>query len=283
MAKTLYQLLNIAESANDQQIHRAFKDIERTWAKREDNSAIDTLNRAREAFVILSDTDRRMSYDRKLAASRLQPTEISPPNATEPGRIGLWSQRVAIALLLLFPIGSWIYHNNQQSRQQAELQQIQNAKLIAATDALKSQQEQLLLDNQQMNVQRQDELEARRMENELRLRQQQLDDAKILSQQQLQNQARSLDLMEKHLNTDTHDREQSIAERQAELQYRKPAMATALQEQQDQHLSLQRQRSLQQHDENIASINSLRAARLKAYDRDHGSGGISTSNPAVDP
>lgn len=118
---------------------------------------------------------------------------------------------------------------------------------------------------------------------ELRLRQQQLDDARILTEQQLQNQASGLDLMEKRLNTDARAQEQNIAERQAELQYQKPAMAMALQEQKDQHLALQRQRSLKQHDENIASINSLRAARLKAYDRDHGNGGIMTSNPAVDP
>ena len=50
MAKTLYQLLNIQESATDQQIHRAFKDIERHYSKRNDNSALDSLNRAREAF-----------------------------------------------------------------------------------------------------------------------------------------------------------------------------------------------------------------------------------------
>jgi curved DNA-binding protein CbpA len=284
MAKSLYQLLNIPESANDQQIHRAFKDIERHWAKREDDSAIETLNRAREAFVILSDPNRRIAYDRKLAASRLQPTEITLPAAIDrSNQSGRWLQRMAIVLLLLFPIASWIYHNTQQTKQQAELERSQNDKSIAAAEFLKSQQEQVLRENQQINAHYQDEQEAKRAEIELRLRQQQLDDARMLSEQQLQNQSRSLDLMEKRLNTDARDQEQNIAERQAELQYQKPAMAMALQEQQDQHLALQRQRSLKQHDENIASINSLRAARLKAYDRDHGNGGISTSNPAVDP
>lgn len=283
MAKSLYQLLNIPESANEQQIHRAFKDIERHWAKREDDWAIETLNRAREAFVILSDTNRRIAYDRKLAVSRLPPAEITPPTAIKSSRTGQWLQRMAIALLLLFPIASWLYHNKQQTTQQAELERSQNDKSIAAAALLKSQQEQLLRENQQINAQYQDEQQAKRAEIELRLRQQQLDDARMLSEQQLQNQARSLDLMEKRLNTDARAQEQNIAERQAELQYQKPAMAMTLQEQQDQHLALQRQRSLKQHDENIASINSLRAARLKAYDRDHGNGGISTSNPAVDP
>ncbi|OAH97496.1 hypothetical protein [Methylomonas methanica] len=283
MAKSLYQLLNIPESANEQQIHSAFKDIERHWAKREDDSAIETLNRAREAFEILSDTNRCIAYDRKLAASRLPPTEITPPTAIKSSHTGQWLQRMAIALLLLFPIASWIYHNNQQTKQQTELERIQNDKSIAAAALLKSQQERLLRENQQINAQYRDEQAAKRAEIELRLRQQQLDDARMLSEQQLQNQARSLDLMEKRLNTDTRAQEQNIAERQAELQYQKPAMAMTLQEQQDQHLALQRQRSLKQHDENIASINSLRAARLKAYDRDHGNGGISTSNPAVDP
>jgi len=279
MVKTLYQLLNIPESANDQQIHRAFKDMERHWANREDDSALDTLNRAREAFVILSNTSRRIAYDRKLAASRIQPVEIeSRRNFAAP-----WLQRTAIALLLLFPIASWIYHNNEQSKQQAEREQIQTAQLLAATEAIKSRQEQLLHDNQQIAAQQQQEQEAKRQENELRLSQQQLDDAKLLSQQQLQNQARNLDLLEKHLNIEARDQEQNLAERKLELQYQKPAMAMALQEQQDQHLTLQRQRSLQQHDQNIASINSLRAARLRAYDRDHGSGGITRSNPAVDP
>jgi curved DNA-binding protein CbpA len=279
MAKTLYQLLNIPESANDQQIHRAFKDIERHWAKREDTSALDTLNRAREAFLILSDTSRRIAYDRKLAASRIQPVEIT----SHRNFAGSWLQRTAIALLLLFPIASWIYHDNEQSKQRAEREQIQTAQLVAATEAIKSRQEQLLHDNQQIAAQQQQEQEAKRQENELRLSQQQLDDAKLLSQQQLQNQARNLDLLEKHLNTEAQDQEQNLAERKFELQYQKPAMAMALQEQQDQHLTLQRQRSLQQHDQNIASINSLRAARLRAYDRDHGSGGITNSNPAVDP
>ncbi|WP_446811614.1 hypothetical protein ACH50O_08635 [Methylomonas sp. 2BW1-5-20] len=279
MAKTLYQLLNIPESANDQQIHRAFKDMERHWAKRGDDSALDTLNRAREAFVILSDTSRRIAYDRKLAASRIQPVEIeSHRNFATP-----WLQRTAIALLLLFPIASWIYHNNEQSKQQAEREHIQTAQLLAATETIKSRQEQLLHDNQQIATQQQQEQEAKRQENELRLSQQQLDDAKLLSQQQLQNQARNLDLLEKHLNIEARDQEQNLAERKLELQYQKPAMAMALQEQQDQHLTLQRQRSLQQHDQNIASINNLRAARLRAYDRDHGSGGITRSNPAVDP
>jgi len=279
MVKTLYQLLNIPESANDQQIHRAFKDMERHWANREDDSALDTLNRAREAFVILSNTSRRIAYDRKLAASRIQPVEIeSRRNFAAP-----WLQRTAITLLLLFPIASWIYHNNEQSKQQAEREQIQTAQLLAATEAIKSRQEQLLHDNQQIAAQQQQEQEAKRQENELRLSQQQLDDTKLLSQQQLQNQARNLDLLEKHLNIEARDQEQNLAERKLELQYQKPAMAMALQEQQDQHLTLQRQRSLQQHDQNIASINSLRAARLRAYDRDHGSGGITRSNPAVDP
>lgn len=283
MAKSLYQLLNIPESANEQQIHSAFKDIERHWAKREDDTAIETLNRAREAFVILSDTNRRIAYDRKLAASRLPPAEITPPTAIKSSHTGQWLQRMAIALLLLFPIASWIYHNNQQTKQQTELERSQNDKSIAAAALLKSQQERLLRENQQINAQYRDEQAAKRAEIELHLRQQQLDDARMLSEQQLQNQARSLGLMEKRLNTDARAQEQNIAERQAELQYQKPAMAMTLQEQQDQHLALQRQRSLKQHDENIASINSLRAARLKAYDRDHGNGGISTSNPAVDP
>jgi len=282
MAKTLYQLLNIPESADDEQIHRAFKDIERHLLKREDDAGIDTLNRSREAFVILSDANRRIAYDRKLAASRL-PQDISPPAAINRHPASTWLQRVAIAALLLFPIGSWLYHDHQQTKQQAELERIQNDKAIAAAELLKNQREQALRENQQISAQYQDEQAAKRAEMELRLRQQQLDDARILTEQQLQNQAHGLDLMEKRLNTDARAQEQNIAERQAELQYQKPAMAMALQEQKDQHLALQRQRSLKQHDENIASINSLRAARLKAYDRDHGNGGISTSNPAVDP
>jgi curved DNA-binding protein CbpA len=279
MAKTLYQLLNLPESANEQQIHRAFKDIERHSAKCEDGSSIDKINRAREAFLILSDTSRRIAYDRKLAASRLQPTDLNPTNFSQSSKFGTWLQLTVIALLLLFPIGSWLYH----SAKQAEQTQIQHADLIATTEALKRQQEELLGENQQIIDQHKDEQEAKRLKMGLRLDQQQLDDARMFGQQQLEQQTRSLDLLEKQGNIDDRYQAQNIAERQAELQYKKPAMAIALQEQQDQRLAQQRQRYLQQHDENIASINSLRAARLKAYDREYGNGGISTSNPAVDP
>jgi curved DNA-binding protein CbpA len=279
MAKTLYQLLNLPESANEQQIHRAFKDIERHSAKCEDGSSIDKINRAREAFLILSDTSRRIAYDRKLAASRLQPTDLNPTNFSQSSKFGTWLQLTVIALLLLFPIGSWLYH----SAKQAEQTQIQHADLIATNEALKRQQEELLRENQQIIDQHHEKEEARRLEMGLRLDQQQLDDARMFGQQQLEQQTRSLDLLEKQGNIDDRYQAQNIAERQAELQYKKPAMAIALQEQQDQRLAQQRQRYLQQHDENIASINSLRVARLKAYDREHGNGGISTSNPAVDP
>lgn len=283
MAKTLYQLLNIPESASEQQVHHAFKAFERLYTKRGDSASIDLLNRAREAFLILSDAKRRLAYDRKLAASRLPPTQPSQTGPIFSSSANRWRQPAMIAAVLLLLVTIGIYRSHEESQRQAEADRLVNDQLISATNALKDQQAQLMRQNQTAMARQQAELDAKRIEVEQRLRQQQLDDAKMLTEQQLQNQGRALDLMEKHLNTDARDQEQSIAERQLELQYKKPELEMALQEQNDQRMALQRQRTLRQHDENIASIHSLRAARLKAYDRDHESRGISTSNPAIDP
>ncbi len=280
MAKTLYQLLNIQESATDQQIHRAFKDIERHYSKRNDNSALDSLNRAREAFLILTDTTRRIAYDRKLASGRLPTSQAA---MSEPMLANPWLQKIALVAILLLPLVGWMFYSNEQNKQQAEAARLHSAELITAATAIKNQQDLLLRQTQQAQADQESTLENRQIDAELDLRQQQLENAKLLAEQQLQNQAQSLDLLEKRLNNDARAQEQYIAERQLELQYKKPAMSMALQAQQDQLIASQRQRALQQHDQNIDSINSLRAARLKAYDREHNSAGISTSNPALDP
>ncbi|ATG89982.1 hypothetical protein [Methylomonas koyamae] len=264
MAKTLYQLLNLPESATAQQIHSAFKTVERLYTGRHDDASLASLARAREAFLILSDQQRRLAYDRKLAMAQAAADSANPPDRPRP-IFQLAPRQAAVAAALVTAAGLWLYRDYQKTEQFA-----------AAAEALLRQQESLA---QQSRIER----EQARIEAERSLRQQQIEDANRLAERQLANQQRALELLQSRVDAESRLDEQDIAAGRLEMQYRKPELALELQQQKQQYAAAQRQRALQQHDENIASINSLRAARIRAYDREHTTGEISRSNPALDP
>lgn len=281
MAKTLYDLLNIPESATERQVHHSFKQIERLYETRKDSESIAALNRIREAFLILSDSSRRMAYDRKLALRRLP--YIPAPAVVHQHPDTPWLQRIIVVLLLLFPIASWFYHENSYKQLSSDTAKLVDLKLQATSEALIAEQEQWLKGNQPAQSTSNDTSASQRFAAELQIKQQQLDDVKSLNQQQLNNEARDLDLHAKQLEMASQAQQLGLADRRIDMQYQQPAMKLDLQVQQDQHNEQVRQRALQQRDQNIASIHDLRAARLRAYDRDHGNGDISRSNPALDP
>ncbi|BBL59100.1 hypothetical protein [Methylomonas koyamae] len=264
MAKTLYQLLNLPESATAQQIHSAFKTVERLYTGRHDDASLASLARAREAFLILSDQQRRLAYDRKLAMAQAAADSANPPDRSR-RTFQLAPRQAAVAAALVTAAGLWLYRDYQKTEQ-----------LAAAAEALLRQQESLA---QQSRIER----EQARIEAERSLRQQQIEDANRLAERQLANQQRALELLQSRVDAESRLDEQDIAAGQLEMQYRKPELALELQQQKQQYAAAQRQRALQQHDENIASINSLRAARIRAYDREHTTGEISRSNPTLDP
>lgn len=264
MAKTLYQLLNLPESATAQQIHSAFKTVERLYAGRHDDASLANLARAREAFLILSDAQRRLAYDRKLAMAQVAADSAIPP-AERHRPFQLTPRQVAVAAVLAAAAGLWLYRDYQKTEQ-----------LAAAAEALLRQQESLAQHNLI-------EREQARIEAERSLHQQQIEDANRLAERQLANQQRALELLQSRVDAESRLNEQDIAAGRLEMQYRKPELALELQQQKQQYAAAQRERALRQHDENIASINSLRAARIRAYDREHTTGEISRSNPALDP
>lgn len=281
MAKNLYDLLNVPESATERQIHYAFKQIERLYETRKDSESVAALNSIREAFLILSDSSRRMAYDRKLALRRLP--YIPVPALVDPHPNNQWLQRIIVLLLLLFPVASWFYHEHAYKQLTAETAQLVDSKVRAANEALVAQQTERLKENQQSQALANDLAASQSFAADLQLKQQQLDDLKSLNQQQLANETRDLDLHSKQLEMELQAQQLDLAERRIDLQHQQPAMKLDLQVQQEQHNEQVRQRALQQRDQNITSINNLRVARLKAYDRDHGNGDISRSNPALDP
>ena len=263
MAKTLYQLLNLPETATARQIHSAFKSVERLYTGRHDDASLASLARAREAFLILSDGQRRLAYDRKLAMAQVAADSTSPP--AERRRSFQLAPRQIMVAALIAAAGLWLYRDYQKTE-----------RLAAATETLlrqqQSQAEHSRIDRQQAQI-----------EAERDLRQQQLEAANRLAERQLTNQQRALELLQSQADTQSQLKQQDIASSRLEMQYRKPELALDLQRQKQQYAADQRERALQQHDENIASIRSLRAARIRAYDRDHTTGEISRSNPALDP
>ncbi|WFP50812.1 hypothetical protein PL263_02015 [Methylomonas sp. EFPC3] len=264
MAKTLYQLLNLPETATAQQIHSAFKTVERLYTGRHDDASLASLARAREAFLILSDAQRRLAYDRKLAMAQVAADSVIAP-AERHRPFQLAPRQIMVAALLAVAAGLWLYRDYQKTE-----------RLAAAAESLLRQQEWLA--QQSRGDRQQAQIEAERS-----LRQQQLEDANRLAERQLANQQRALELLQSQADTQSELKQQDIANSSLEMQYRKPELALELRQQKQEYAAAQRERALHQHDENIASINSLRAARIRAYDREHTTGEISRSNPALDP
>lgn len=285
MAKTLYQLLNAAESASDQELHLAFKKLEQELADSHDSIAIERLNRIREAFVILSDPAKRLAYDRKLTASRLPPeTPYTPPQ----NPISAWLQKPAVLLALVALCTLAVYWNLEtQKIRQAEQAHIAAQQIRANQERERAERAELTREIQQEQAKRQAEQEAQRLATEQALLMQTNENIRSLAEQQLDNQAahnrRALNLMEKQTETDIRQQELEMVEKKLDLQYRQPSLMMDLKQQVQQNAAATEQRALQQRDDGLRSIQDLQAARLREYERNHyGSGGISTRNPAYE-
>lgn len=285
MAKTLYQLLNAAESASAQELHLAFKKLEQELADSHDSVAIERLNRIREAFVILSDPAKRLAYDRKLTASRLPPvTENAPPQST----LSTWLQKPAVLLALVALCALAVYWNLEtQKIRQAEREHIAEQQIRANQARELAEQTELTRQIQQSSAKQQDDQEAQSLATEHALMMQANENFRSLGERQLDNQAarnqRALSLMEKQTDTDIRQQELEMAEKKLDLQYRQPALAMDLKQQVQINAAATQQRALQQRDAGLRSIQDLYSARLRDYERYHyGSGGISTRNPAYE-
>lgn len=285
MAKTLYRILNVAESANDSELHRAFKALEQQLIELGDPESVAQRHRVREAFLILSDPARRIAYDCKLAASRIV---SSSPQSPQQNALLAWLQKPAVLTALVAICALLVYWNIENKKlQQAEIARIAEQQSLVNQASEQAAQDELARQSRQTAARQQDELENKRLEAEQHLIRQANENYQAIAEQQLKNQAlrnqRALNLMEKQTDMDIRRQELEMAEKKLDLQYRQPALSMDLKQRVQENAVLTRQRALQQRDANLQSIRDLQAARLREYDRSHyGSGGISTTNPAYE-
>jgi curved DNA-binding protein CbpA len=283
--KTFYQILGVPESANEQQIHRAFKRLEQMLTIQGTESAANRLHRVREAFVTLSDPEKRYRYDQKMTLGQLDThAEIAHP-------AGMWFAQLlkpAPLMALVSICALFVYWNLEKTK----LQQIQQAPASVAVSnktevsaesiaqlAADNQDRQLLAEQYSLQNQRiagEQALQKLAYENQLAIAEQQLKLQTLENEQNLSIRAREASYK---ANRDELD----LAAKKMDLQAHKTELALQLKEQNEQHAQILRERALQQRDENIKSIRDLQTAKLREYDRNHyGTGGVSVSNPAFD-
>ena len=282
MAKTLYEILNVGESASEQELHQAFKLQEQYLLGLDTLESAGKLNCLRDAFLKLSDSAQRLAYDRKLAGLRIAASKsIAGPDhgwSAWLGKPSSLAALVALCALLVF----WNIENKK-------IQLAENQRLTEQQALLAKQQQAALQDEtEKLNhlsvAEQQAELENKRLEMQDSLLRQVNNNDQDLSLREIANQEmqsrRSLDLAEKRANMEFRGQEIDLAEKQLDLQSKKLALSREQKQQSEQHAALMRQRALQQLDANIQSIRDLQAARLRDYDRNHyGTGGITVSNP----
>lgn len=281
MKQTLYQILNVAESASDSELRRAFKQLEQELSGLDDEESVNRLDNARVAFLTLSDRTKRTAYDQKLAQSRA----VAAPSATrQQHSLLVWLQNSAVLLALVALCSLLVYWNLENKRiQQAE--NIQKVREMTELINAKQKSLQTELDSQmQLNsAETQADLEKRRLEGELSLQRQANDNSQSISERQLENQTRQIEfdqeLKSKQAEMDLNRQKMELARENLDLEERKSNLSRQRKIQAEQRAAMTRQLALQQHDANIQSIRDLQAAKLRDYDRNHyGSGEISIFN-----
>lgn len=123
--KTLYDILEISDTASPEVIHAAYERQSRLWEPEGARStAPDAQLRyaaVRDAFVTLSNPAKRIAYDTRLRQSRQQPV-----------RPGFWTlPKVSAAFVLL--VGPLVAYNYDTARQ--ELAQVEAQKADALRKA----------------------------------------------------------------------------------------------------------------------------------------------------
>lgn len=281
MAKSLYQILNVPETANPSELLHAFQHLERQLLDDASNQALIRLERVREAFRILSVPGKRLDYDRQLSASRLKSTNtIETPPAWYRSAALLASLSVIAALLIYWQLES---QKIQQAKVDAELR-LQTQLMQAQAAAEREERERA---DQKGQTAQQAELERQQITADYQLSRQSDENFRALAQQQLDNERsrdqHELQLLEQQNAMALRQQEQDLRERNLEMRYRQPAMAMDLQRQAEQQTLIRQRIALEQHDAAIDAIRDLQAAKLREYQRNqYGSGGISKSNPAED-
>lgn len=285
MTKTLYQILNVPESASDNQLQAAFSKIERQLIRRYDEEAVNRLNRVREAYGKLSNPTQRETYDRELLVRRHRDKHMT---VTPKFNLLAAVRSPAILATLVVVCGLLVYWKLETQK----IQLTENTRNTQQINRLLEVQQQVLQaglerENRLDLADRDAEKESRRVEAELKLQRQVNEFNQSVAAQQLKYQAlesaQNLQIREKQSNLDVNKQELEIARQKLELQAQKTTLSMQLKQQAAQNALLAEQRALLQHDANIQSIRELQAARLREYERTHyGTGGISRSNPAMD-
>lgn len=266
MAKTLYDILGIAESADEVQIHQAYKQVELKLQGRYDSESAAMLNRAREAFVVLGAPAKRIAYDRKLAEGRLDSLQSVSVAVHRPP---VW-QRPVVLMSLVTLVGLLIYWQIETSRlQQIEAQRVANeTAAVAAENAYRNamvQQERQRLELAERQLAELNEQNRRTV---------------AVTERQADVAARGQELEQRYL--------QPRLDRELERE-RKQYVKQDILDKQQQNLAMQsqslqiQQQALQQREQGITAIRDYQRARIREMDRDSGIGSIYQANPALEP
>jgi curved DNA-binding protein CbpA len=279
MAKTLYDILGVAESATDMQLKRAYEMAERALAHAPDAESLNALKAAREAYAILSDPARRGVYDRKLALGRMAresgepvsgPAPNPPPKPVSTALLEL-GQKPAFLAFIAVMAGLFVYWNVESNRlRQVEAARVANEKeLLLREQALKQAQQQLA--EQQM------ELERQRLDMEQRMRERTLDSDQSLAIEKMQAEQERADreLRLKEAELELNRREQDIDLKHRDLL--KSMEAAQKQEEArklaDERAYQERQRMREQFDRNIQSTRELGETRKQLQEIERMNGG----------
>lgn len=161
--KTLYEILEVAETATDETIHASFERLKRIHGQDLDRRAGDAFRFICDAYEVLGNPIKRREYDRKLATSRMPNTSVYGESVGDE-RSGT---KYLVGLLVFVSLGyaGWRYSQIEESERAANL--AHRKELAQQDQARQSENEE-----RQREEQRKREERAWRQENERALREQ---------------------------------------------------------------------------------------------------------------
>ncbi len=167
MANTLYDLLEVSQSASSEAITASYRRLHAALSRTADSNDQDATNRLialREAYDVLSNPGQRERYDQRLHAR-----QNDPAIATEVDSARLWPKLLLLAGLLgLCGVGYSKYQSDQErARLERERIALSEKRLQAAVEQERKREEQLAAERADAQRRHDETMERRQRERDM--------------------------------------------------------------------------------------------------------------------